>query len=224
MERGAGVVAAAESRAEPASSRRVQRKRGRRVRQIVRTAADLFGERGYEAVNLEDVADALDVTKGSLYYYFSSKSELGTAAIETLGNEWIDRLAALADACEGGPDVRLRALITEHLRIAVCEYPAVHRLFLMPQDWPAEQSQRVKDLRRRHDAVFRASVEEGLASGVFDVVSVDATLQCMHAAMTQTPRWCARLDDAARMAAIDEVTDTLMRMFRSPGGGTAENG
>ena len=49
---------------------RVQRKRDERVRRIVATAAELFGERGYDAVNLEDVAERLDVTKGSLYYYF----------------------------------------------------------------------------------------------------------------------------------------------------------
>jgi AcrR family transcriptional regulator len=63
---------------------RVQRKRGRRIQEILRTAAELFGERGYEAVTVEQVADQLDVTKGSIYYYFPSKDELGTAAIETV--------------------------------------------------------------------------------------------------------------------------------------------
>jgi AcrR family transcriptional regulator len=33
---------------------------------------------------VEQVADQLDVTKGSIYYYFPSKDELGTAAIETV--------------------------------------------------------------------------------------------------------------------------------------------
>ncbi len=206
------MAAKVDGRAEPTTSRRVQRKRGRRVQEILRTAGDLFGERGYDAVNLEDVADALDVTKGSLYYYFSSKSELGTAAIETVGDEWLDRLDAIAAEHEGDVATQLRAILHEHLRIAVSERPAAYRLFLVPRDWPQAQAERIKALRRRHDVTFRSVVERGVASGDFTVVSLDATLQCMHATMTQAPIWCARLSAARKAKAIDELTATLMRL------------
>lgn len=123
--------------ADTPASGRVQRRRGRRTREILTTAAELFGERGYDAVSLEDVAERLDVTKGSLYYYFRSKEELGTAAIEYLGNDWTDRLERLPAARTGSPAERLRALLHEHISIAVREYPAGLRLFLVPRDWPA---------------------------------------------------------------------------------------
>src|SRR4029453_2010096 len=115
---------------QSSASGRVQRKRGRRIQEILTTAAELFGERGYDGVSLEDVADRLDVTKGSLYYYFASKDELVTAAIETLGNEWTARLERLPAVQDGPPAQRLRALIREHVTIAVREYPAALRLFL----------------------------------------------------------------------------------------------
>jgi AcrR family transcriptional regulator len=41
----------------------VQRKQGRRIQEILAEAAELFGERGYEAVSLDDVAERLDVTR-----------------------------------------------------------------------------------------------------------------------------------------------------------------
>ena len=198
--------------ADGAAPGRVERKRGRRIEQIVAAAGELFGARGYDAVSLEDVADRLDVTKGSLYYYFSSKDELATAAIETLGNEWTDRLERLPAAGEGTRAQRLRALLREHIGIAVREYPAALRLFLVPENWPAEQRSRIKELRRRHDRVFRRVVEEGVASGEFAVTTVDSVLQCMHAAMSQTPMWCGHLKGRAREKAIDEVTDTLMML------------
>ncbi|GAA4536170.1 TetR/AcrR family transcriptional regulator [Pseudonocardia xishanensis] len=188
-------------------SQRVARKRGERVRAILTTAAELLGERGYEDVSLEDVAERLDVTKGSLYYYFASKDELVTAAIETLGTDWTDRLEALPVA--GPPAERLRALLREHIRIAVREYPAALRLFLVPDDWPAEQQARIKALRRRHDGVFRAVVEEGLRSGEFAVVAVGPTLQAMHAAMSQAPVWVRGEEQ------IDQLADTLMRLVRA---------
>jgi AcrR family transcriptional regulator len=198
--------------ADPAPPGRVERKRGRRIQEILATAAALFGERGYDAVSVEDVADRLDVTKGSLYYYFPSKDELVTAAIETLGNEWTARLENLPAAHEGSPAVRLRALIREHIGIAVREYPAALRLFLAPQQWPAAQQARIKELRRRHDSVFRSVIEEGVRAGDLTVTGVDPVLQCMHAAMSQTPAYCAHLSGPAREKAIDEFADTLMML------------
>jgi AcrR family transcriptional regulator len=198
--------------ADPAPPGRIERKRGRRIQEILATAAALFGERGYDAVSLEDVADRLDVTKGSLYYYFASKDELVTAAIETLGNEWTARLEGLPAGRSGTPAERLRALVREHIGIAVREYPAALRLFLTPQDWPDSQQARIKELRRRHDSVFRTVVEEGIAAGDFTVTAVDPALQCMHAAMSQAPAWCAHLSGRAQDRAVDVFADTVMML------------
>jgi AcrR family transcriptional regulator len=201
----------ADSETSPAIGR-VERKRLRRIHEIATAAADLFGERGYDAVSLEDVADRLDVTKGSLYHYFASKDGLGTAAIETLGNKWTARLEGLPAKHDGAPAQRLRALIREHLTIAVAEYPAALRLFLVPEQWPAQQQARIKALRRRHDKLFRTIIEEGLEAGDFTVTRTDRALQCMHAAMSQAPTWCANLEGRARDSAIDELSDTLMML------------
>lgn len=191
---------------------RVERKRGRRVEQILAVAAELFGERGYDAVNLEDVADRLDVTKGSLYYYFAGKEQLATAAIETLGNDWTGRLEELAASAQGSAADRLRTLVREHVAIAVREYPAALRLFLVPRTWPDALRARITELRRRHDQVFRAVLVEGLENGEFAVVATGATLQAMHAAMSQAPLWCADLPADEQERALDELADTLMKL------------
>lgn len=197
---------------EPVTPSRVLRKRGRRIQEILTAAAELFGERGYDAVSVEDVAERLDVTKGSLYYYFPSKDELVTAAIETLGNDWTARLERLPAARGGAPAARLRALLREHISIAVREYPAALRLYLGPREWPAAQRDRIKELRRRHDRLFRDVVEEGVRSGEFVVTGVDTVLQCMHAAMSQAPLWCGGLTGPRLDAALDELADTLMML------------
>jgi AcrR family transcriptional regulator len=49
---------------------------------IVEAAGRLFGERGYEATRLEDVAAAAGVTKPILYRHFSSKRDLYIALLE----------------------------------------------------------------------------------------------------------------------------------------------
>ena len=39
-------------------------------------SADLFTERGYEAVSMQDIADAAELTKGALYGHFRSRGQL----------------------------------------------------------------------------------------------------------------------------------------------------
>jgi hypothetical protein len=60
--------------------------------------------------------------------------------------------------------------------------------------------------------VFRAVVEEGVSNGDFTVTALDPVLQCMHAAMSQTPAWCAHLSGRARQRAIDTFADTVMML------------
>lgn len=191
---------------------RVARKRGRRRQEIAAAAAALFGERGYDGVSLDDVAERLDVTKGSLYHYFSGKEELAAAAIEALGTAWTERLEQTVQGAPSTPGARLRALVREQLVVAVRDHPAGLGLFLVPDGGPDGRSDVVKELRRRHDRLFRDLVEEGVAAGEFAVVDVDTTVRCLHAAMTQAPSWYRGLRGAKLDAAVDRLTDTLMML------------
>ena len=121
----------------------------------------------------------------------------------------------------GTPAERLRALVREHIGIAVREYPAALRLFLAPQDWPDAQRRGSRSSAAGTTRCSATVVEEGLASGDFTVTAVDAALQCMHAAMSQTPAWCAHLAGRARERAIEEFADTVLMLVgvlpRRPG-------
>ena len=48
---------------------------------ILDTARELFNERGYNAVSLKDIADALNISKGNLTYHFRKKEELMEALL-----------------------------------------------------------------------------------------------------------------------------------------------
>ena len=52
------------------------------VQQILRTAAFLFMEHGFEKVSLESVAQACGVTKASVYYYYNNKGVLFTECLQ----------------------------------------------------------------------------------------------------------------------------------------------
>jgi len=55
--------------------------------QILDTAYDIFSTKGWDATNLQDIADQLGITRGPIYYYFKNKLELYNAVVEySVGN------------------------------------------------------------------------------------------------------------------------------------------
>ena len=48
----------------------------RRWGEVLEVASEVFGERGYPAASLQEIAERLGITKGSLYYYARSKEDL----------------------------------------------------------------------------------------------------------------------------------------------------
>src|ERR1043165_3677136 len=55
---------------------------GKRREQIIRAATQLFARHGYQGTDLQDVAEALKVGKGTLYRYFPSKRDLFQGAVD----------------------------------------------------------------------------------------------------------------------------------------------
>jgi AcrR family transcriptional regulator len=193
----------------PAAAR-VSRRRDRRKAEIVRTATEVVAAYGYQGTSLEVVAERTDIAKATLYYYFASKDELVLAALEALTEEVLTRLEARRATVEDAPaSERLRALVDEQMVILTDTAPAVAAVFSWPRTWPEAFAAPMKDMRRRHDAVFRAAVLEGVRSGELHCANVNVAMQCLHGIMNQSAVWMRRGDDAARR----DVVDYALRLF-----------
>ncbi|MFR0353168.1 ScbR family autoregulator-binding transcription factor [Streptomyces sediminimaris] len=56
--------------------------------EILRCAAQLFAERGYQQTGIKDVADRVGMTKGAVYFHFPNKQSLAVAVVEALYSSW----------------------------------------------------------------------------------------------------------------------------------------
>ncbi|HTZ09471.1 MAG TPA: TetR/AcrR family transcriptional regulator [Acidimicrobiales bacterium] len=59
---------------------------------IMTVALELFAQRGFAAVTMEDIAEGAEVTKGAVYYWFADKDDLG----RDIQDDLYRRLAAVA--------------------------------------------------------------------------------------------------------------------------------
>jgi AcrR family transcriptional regulator len=86
--------------------------------EILRTAARLFQQRGYDATSMNDVAAALKLSKGGLYHHFQSKDEIlfeiMNHAMEITQERVLGPVRSIAD-----PEERLRTLIRLHMEVVL---------------------------------------------------------------------------------------------------------
>jgi AcrR family transcriptional regulator len=102
-------------------SKKVQQ--GELTRQALLDAARaLFGDSGYGATSLDEVAQAANVTKGALYHHFGGKQELFAAVYEQVKREVSDPWEDLCAGCHAMLDAHLDPPVR---RILLHDAPAV---------------------------------------------------------------------------------------------------
>jgi AcrR family transcriptional regulator len=134
----------AERSSEPGPRRRLTAEERRHS--ILGAANEVFGERGYEHVRIDDVAAAAGISKALIYEHFASKQELYIELMNRATEELLGRLvqAASAPGMEG-------ALRMENAAAAgfqyVQDHPHAFHMFVRDVTDP-EISERQEALRR----------------------------------------------------------------------------
>jgi AcrR family transcriptional regulator len=134
---------------------------------IQEAAAQVFKEKGYYRATMQDIAEAVGILPGSLYYYFRSKQELLLKLVEQPMKDLVagaERIAASGDS----PVEKLRAAIRHHISRYHYHYP---QLFLVTEEpveaLPAEKQPFMNDLKRRYKDAWDKIFKEGQEAGLF---------------------------------------------------------
>jgi TetR/AcrR family transcriptional regulator, cholesterol catabolism regulator len=87
-----------------------------RLAEVYRTAAQIILRKGYDATSINDIADALGMTKAGLYHYINGKKEL-LFDIMNFGLDELDEEVAKPAAFIADPVERLHFVITMHAQL-----------------------------------------------------------------------------------------------------------
>jgi AcrR family transcriptional regulator len=154
--------------------------------EILRTAARLFQQRGYDATSMNDVAAALKLSKGGLYHHFQSKDEIlfeiMNHAMEITQERVLSPVRSIAD-----PEERLRALIRLHIEVVLS--PRDREITVMlHENHPLPPALRKRINSRKKDYIHFL---ENLMAEVQNQLHRDQAQQSHHAKGKVSPRAAA---------------------------------
>ncbi len=193
-------------------SQRPPSRRDSRRTEILKSAAAAFRRRGYHGASVEEIADSLRMTKGSLYYYFRSKEELLFFC-----HDWsLDLLlAALRDAQarEARPDTRLRGLIVAFVHMILDELHGT-ALTLDPQALSPPLLERVIAKRDAFDQGLRGILQDGISEGLFAAGDPKLLSFAILGAVNWIPRWFDPRGPATSQEIAEQFADYLVNGLR----------
>jgi len=172
---------------------------------ILRAAAELFAERGFRGVSIEDLGRAVGTTGPALYRHFPSKEALLAEVLLDISERLLhggeDRVAAHPDPADA-----LDALLHGHIAFALDE-PAlitVHDREL--GSVPPEPRHRIRRLQRAYVEQWVAVLAR-LRPGTAEPV-LRTALHAVFGLLNSTPHSAGELDR-------DRMADLLFRMART---------
>lgn len=144
-----------------------------RKEQILEAARRVFAEQGFHATRMSDIAQAAEVSQGTLYHYFRSKDKLFMALLST----WAKRLE---DVVKGLPDIPLSATDKMWMmdQVALDFLEANEELLpVMLEFWAyalrnAEAAASFRSLFQTMQQSCTEIINEGIASGEFKPIDV----------------------------------------------------
>ena len=181
---------------------------------ILKAAAKAFRRLGYHGATVEEIAAALRMKKGNLYYYFRNKEEILFACHQYS----LDRLAQLLGDIQQStlsPDEKLRRLIVAFVHTILDELHGT-ALFL---DLEALTPAHLKAVIVRRDAFehgVRQVLAEGMTTGMFGSGDPKLLAFALFGAVNWIPRWFSPDGPASSQQIGDLFSDFFIRGLKQP--------
>ena len=171
----------------------------RRRVEILKSAAAAFRRRGYHGASVDQIASALNMTKGNLYYYFKNKEEILYVCHDYSLDLVLTQLKEV-ERSSWSPDRKLHELVGGFVHLFIDVLPGtVWTLDLEALSPPLLKKIIAK--RDRFDRGVRRILKEGMDAGVFAPGDPKLLTFAIMGAINWIPRWF----DPSGMAKPDEI-------------------
>lgn len=147
-----------------------------RTGEILKAARTIFARKGFHETTVDDIARAADVSKGTIYLYYSSKNDIYWAALKDGVLELHEKLKAGTDSARTVQE-KVRTFISVKMEF----YQRNHDFFKIyfsefgnAFSHPVHMQKEFKDLYRRQAALLRAVLQQGMNEKIVRTVAPEA--------------------------------------------------
>lgn len=167
------------------SSREQDRENKREA--VLRTAARLFNERGYHGTSLELVAEELEITRPTVYYYFKNKDEILFECVR-IALEMIEQASQGVMARGGSAAEQLVAVMEQYAEVMMQDF-GICLVRVGDSPLPAESRVRLRRLQANIDRKMRGLIEQGIRQKAFAPWDAKLAAFAVAGALNSISRW-----------------------------------
>ena len=183
--------------------------------ELLDQATQIFASKGYEATSLQDIADAMGISRPALYHYVSSKEDLLGMLVDQVSHGLADELTELAQREDLTAAQKLREL-TGLLVLQRVLHPAQFRVLdqseaVLPEPAASKHWEAKRTVLRQLITI----IDSGIRSGEFH--SVDSRIAAFSVlGMCNWVAWWAKSNEDVD-AIVAAITDFTARMLTDTG-------
>jgi len=156
--------------------------------EILSAAAQIFSQKGFHATSMQDIAEAVNLQKASLYHHVSSKQEILVDVLDQALDLFIDNMQAVMSQCLP-PDEMLRQAMHVYMVTILKQRDLASVLLLEHRSLEPELHTRHIPRRDRFERLWRDLIQQGLEAGCYHEVEPAMTARAVLGVMNWVITW-----------------------------------
>lgn len=181
-----------------------------RKTEIVTMAARLFKEKGYSAVTMRDIAQAMDIKAASLYNHIKSKQEILILIVIEIAEEFTNTMLQIVNAEENAIQ-KIEKVIQLHIDITLRNSDA---LACLNNDWmhlaKAELAYFIK-MREQYEENFRTIIAKGIADGEIKNLNIEVIIFSTLSTLRTLYLWYGKKKSLQAATIKSDMTQVLLQ-------------
>jgi AcrR family transcriptional regulator len=155
---------------------------------ILEAAAQVFRQKGFHGASMQDIAEAVNLQKASLYHHVSSKQEILLALLNQALELLLERISVICSQ-DLPADEKLRQMVRAYLQILAENTDLSAVLLFEHRSLERKQHARHVPNRDKFEALWRAVLYEGVGTKLFECENPALTARAILGIMNWTITW-----------------------------------
>ena len=177
---------------------------------IIQAAAQIIREKGYHGTSMQDIADAVQLQKASIYHHVTNKQDILFTILEQALDLLITDMQAVMDS-DHNPEEKLRSAMHAYIGRLTEDADLATVLLLEHRSLEDRMRRRHNRRRDRYEILWRELIQEGIDAGIFRPVDVTVATFAILGVQNWMITWFRSSGRLSAADLADQFSDLFLR-------------